>query len=620
MQNNGLKSPMINSGLASFQLAIKRSTRLPLLFILFLTTLILVQSTGFDYLNLDDDVYITINPYTLKGLTWESISWAWTKFGSPYYMPVTRISFLLDVEILGVNPVGFHLVNLLIHLANIILVYLVSRFFFEQSWARFSLTILFAIHPQHLEAIIWISQRKELLAAFFGFSSLLVYLGYLNPFRSKDLHQDDAHYSMYLFALLLFVFSLLAKPTWVMFPVLLIIMDYLGAYRIGRFDIIQSVRSKTPFLGISFLYSVVHLYATSSKDGHIVNSAQALPFVDRIINSPLVLLEYFSTGLAPYSLAGYQPYPLQIISAPGSIFAALTIIGIMVLAFRYRKVQDLMLFGLCWFVISLLPVLGILGTGESIFIGDRWTYMPHAGLFISIIALLEILVVKYGIKARLLQTGLAIYIVSLVFITCTTIRHWQDSGSYWEWTLQTTNENHYAHNKLAEYYENMAFFERASYHYEKAHQLNPAEYLYVLRLGNFYSTRDVEKAFEYYEKFLTSAPPPPALVFKMGIMFLVNGHPEKAETFFYHNIEREKALPGQSVDYYLSNLYLYHLLLRSGDSDKAHTHIEAILADFSHDYDSACKFIVKELSKIETLTRYKGDRQFLHVHCPDKPS
>ena len=405
-----------------------------------------------------------------------------------------------------------------------------------------------------------------------------------------------------------------------MLPLLLLLLDYLRWSEKVPLEPWTIVKDKIPFLAVSFFYTVVHLYATSAKEGHIVNSAQSLPLFDRILNAPVVLTEYFHTGIAPFSLAGYQPYPLASFSLFESISALLLLIAAFALSFALRRNSRLLLLGLSWFVISLLPVIGILGTGESIFIGDRWTYMPHIGLFISMIALSRLVLTRFTFARLIIKPAIAIYMLALLTATNSLIGNWRDSGTYWEWTLSTTKDNHYAYNKLGEYYESVGFYDKAALNYKKAHDLHPAEYLYVLRLGNFYSVRDVDTAFTYYNKFLTSAPTPPELTFNMGIMFLVNGHAKDAENFFIHNLAQEKAQPEVSVDYFLSRLYLYHLRLRAGDKANARSHLLALLQDLPRDKEIACGFIIRELNKIETLTGFKPDQHFLNVHCPNKPS
>ena len=535
-------------------------------------------------------------------------------------MPLTRLSYLLDVEFFGMEPTGFRITSLALHLLNTVLVFSIATFLFKHTWQRILLTSLVAFHPQHVEAVVWIAQRKELLAASFGLTSILLYLKSCHATSRETGHGKPGIDASFLLALLFFVLSLLSKPTWVLMPVLLVLVDYfyLGNDRPAK--LFQSLARHSAFFVISFCYTVLHLYATAANKGHVVTSAGTLELSRRIINAPVVIVEYLVKGLFPFPLAGYQPYPLEAFSTGKVIISILVISLLLFLASRYRRKNSLVLIGVCWFLVSLLPVIGIIGIGESIFIGDRWTYLPHIGLFIAIISSLSLLRLDNGAGWQYLRAGVTLYLCFLFVISILVSRHWQNGGTYWAWTLTTTNNNHYAHYKAGEFFERKGDRERAEHHYTQAHDINPSEYLYALRLGNFYFSRDNDIAVSFFHKLLDSAPSPAPSTFKMGIVFLVHHQYDNAKLFFHRNIEQERALPALSVDYFLSNLYLYHLLVMEDKREEAGKHLAIVISEIPGKPGAACDFIHKELAKIETLTRFSSKTVALDVHCGNKSS
>ena len=588
--------------------------------ILLLTSCLYSQTLGYEFLNLDDNVYITENPHVQGGLTAENIEWAWTKLGSPYYMPLTRLSYLLDVELFGLKPIGFRLSSILLHLLNVILAFLIAGYLFRDLWQKIMLASLVAFHPQHVEAVVWISQRKEILAAFFGLSSVLLYLksrSYSREFLKSFLAGTS---TPLLLSLLFFIFSLLSKPTWVVLPVLLLLVDYFYVSKTQNYKLPHSISQHIPFFMISLGYSILHLYATATSAGYVVTSAKTLDISQRIINAPVIIFEYLSKGLVPYPLAGYQPYPLQPISIYKIIFSVITIVSLWVMVYLYRERNRLLYVGICWFLVSLGPVIGIIGIGESIFIGDRWTYLPHIGLFIALISILSTVIAAKKMTSRKLKVISAVYLCVLFLIAVTVSQHWRDGGSYWTWSLETTSDNHYAHYKAGEFYERSGLRQRADYHYNEAHRINPSEYLYALRLGNFYSSSDSDTAISFFMKLLDSAPSPAPSTFKMGIVFLIHHHYDNARLFFKRNIEQELALPQLSADYFLSHLYLFHLLSMADDQQKANEYLDIVFEKMPHDHDTSCKFVYKELKKIETLTGMRASSDKLDVHCGNNSS
>jgi protein O-mannosyl-transferase len=582
-------------------------------FIITLTFILYVNVLFFDFINLDDNTYIYNNPELKNGLTWSSISWAWTTFGLPYYMPLTRLSYIVDAEIYNFNSTGFHFTNLIVHILNSILVFFISRSIFKSIWAGALIAIFFSAHPQHVEAVAWISQRKELLAALFGLASLNFYIQKYKISCNK-INSLEKNKLFYLLSILLFLLSLLSKPTWVMFPFLLLLLDWCCFYDKKTGNVVNLLINKIPFLTITLFYSIIHLYSVSWKVGHVITSAQSLPFTQRLFNAPVIVLHYLTTGIYPFKMIGYQPYPILSLPMWQIFFSVIIFIVIFLIPISRKATKNLLFMGIAWFFISLLPVVGILGTGESVLIGDRWTYLPHIGLFIAIAYAIKKLIYAYSNYKRYILCALLIYICAHIYTAKKTISHWENSGAYWSWSIDTTTDNHYAYIKLGEYYESQGSLKEAEENYLKAHQINPSESLYVIYLGNIYAKESSDKAWHYYKKLLSTALAPVDIIFKMGITLMVNQQFLKAEAFFKKLIQITPDTDKNTSEYYLSHLYTGHLQLISGAQEDSIEYFSKALDLMPYSDIDNCKYAHLILNEVGNITNYKNPNQ-LNTLC-----
>ena len=316
--------------------------------IIFLTFALYADVLFFDFINFDDNTYIYDNPLLTNGLTWTSVHWAWTKFGAPYYMPLTRLSYIIDAEVFNINPAGFHLTNLVLHVINSVLVFFISKTILKSIFAGGLVAIFFSIHPQHVEAVAWISQRKELLAAFFGLLSFLFYM-HNNSVNSSVRDLSTPNYLFYLLSLIFFLLSLLSKPTWVMLPFLLLIFDWCCFDNKDSYRFLSFLKKISLFIAIALSYSLIHLYSTSAVEGHVITSLQSLSLIDRVLNAPVILLHYLIIGIFPFSLAGYQPYPYLPYPLWQTVISTILIISVFIIPAFRKTTNNLIFMGLTWF-------------------------------------------------------------------------------------------------------------------------------------------------------------------------------------------------------------------------------------------------------------------------------
>jgi len=582
--------------------------------IIFLTFALYADVLFFDFINFDDNTYIYDNPLLTNGLTWTSVHWAWTKFGAPYYMPLTRLSYIIDAEVFNINPAGFHLTNLVLHVINSVLVFFISKTILKSIFAGGLVAIFFSIHPQHVEAVAWISQRKELLAAFFGLLSFLFYM-HNNSVNSSVRDLSTPNYLFYLLSLIFFLLSLLSKPTWVMLPFLLLIFDWCCFDNKDSYRFLSFLKKISLFIAIALSYSLIHLYSTSAVEGHVITSLQSLSLIDRVLNAPVILLHYLIIGIFPFSLAGYQPYPYLPYPLWQTVISTILIISVFIIPAFRKTTNNLIFMGLTWFFISLLPVIGILGTGESILIGDRWTYLPHIGLFIAAVQIIKNQIqLRYKYKAYILSF-LFLYISAHIYTTNKTIKYWKNSATYWTWSINTTTNNHYAHIKLGEHYEKQGLLYEAKKNYLKAHEINHEEPLYVIFLGNIYAKDNEDKAWFFYKKLLTTSLAPIEIIFKMGFTFMVNKDFVKAKYFFDNLIIIASDSNKNTLEYYFSHFYIAHLELITGNEEGANYFILKGLELLPFNHDKNCEYARSIILAAEDITNFRGTISKLDAHC-----
>ena len=238
------------------------------------------QALHHQFTDFDDNVYITENPYIQKGLTFENIRWAFTTGCSSNWHPITWLSHIVDYEMFGLNPRGHHLVNILLHTANTLLLFAVLNAMTGAVWKSVFVAALFALHPLRIESVAWVAERKDVLSGSFFMLTVAAYLCYVRQTGTK----------WYLLTILLFVMGLMAKPMLVTLPFVLLLLDY---WPLGRFEVnrpAKLVREKIPFFVLSAVSSVVTFFVQQS--GGSVNTIKAVAPVTRIANAMVSYMVY----------------------------------------------------------------------------------------------------------------------------------------------------------------------------------------------------------------------------------------------------------------------------------------------------------------------------------------
>jgi len=381
---------------------------------------------GLPFLLYDDPQYVTQNPNIEAGLTLDGVRWAFTSTHASNWHPLTWLSHMADSELFGASAVGPHVENAGLHALNVCLVFLWLAGLTGSIGRSAAVAALFAFHPQRVESVAWVSERKDLLCASFTLLSLIAW-------NSFALRGSRAAYAL---ALACMALGLLAKPMLVALPLLLLVLDFWPLRRGLR------IAEKLPFAALALASSLVTFYA---QTGAITPT---IDFADRIANASVALSSQLGRAVWPASLAVLYPHPrdwpLGTALGAGAVVAALG-----ALAFALRRFAPYVAAGLAWFALALGPTLGIVQVGFQS-TADRYTYLPQIGVWLALVwAATEARALRHvGLAARTLAiAACAAALVAFAATTRAQLRYWVDDLALWQRTLAVTEANWFAHTE-----------------------------------------------------------------------------------------------------------------------------------------------------------------------------
>lgn len=441
------------------------SPRLQLLLVLFaLVTITLVAyepTLRNAFVNYDDPDYVTSNYYVLQGLSWHNILWAFTATSAANWHPLTWISHMVDVQLFGLNPAGHHLVNLLLHLANVVLLFLLLRYGTDKLVLSAAVAALFALCPLNVEAVAWIAERKSLLSTIFLLLALFSYGWYVRRPSVKR----------YLLLAFLFALGLMAKAMIITLPFLLLLIDY---WPLGRFDssgadqptkFIRLAKEKIPLLFLSAGSALMTMYAAHRSGSVLANSA-ALPLWWRIKNALYSYLAYILKGLWPAHLAVFYPHPENSLESWKVAGAVMFLLAISFIVWRYRRKKYLVA-GWLWYLVALVPVIGIVQAGLQA-MADRYAYISFLGLFVMVVWLVgESTSHNKALRAIAAVAALAT-LAGYAYTTYIQAGYWRNSYTLFAHTLQVTKNNGIAEDNFGVALEEMGRPDLAISHFENA--------------------------------------------------------------------------------------------------------------------------------------------------------
>jgi tetratricopeptide (TPR) repeat protein len=393
--------------------------------------LVFGQTRGFEFVNLDDNAAVYLNPQVTKGLSLEGAAWAFTHTEVGNWIPLTVLSHMLDAQLYGAWAGGHHLTNVILHAAASIGLFLVLRAMTNTLWRCAFVAAVFAIHPLRAESVAWVTERKDVLSAVFFILTLAAYLAYVR-------RPDPWRYGLVAGCMAL---GLMAKSMLVTVPFLLLLLDYWPLPRS------QPVRwltlEKLPLLGLSGLAAMAAMRANHDA----VVSWEALPLSLRLENAAVSAMTYLWQMIRPVCLAAYYPHPKESLPVGHIILAVVVLASISAAAVIWRHRRPWLLVGWLWFLGMLVPVSGIVQTG-ALAGADRYTYLPGIGVLVALSwGLAELCAFRPW--ARVALGACAALVLPVLMVTAhAQTAYWSESEVLWRHTLACTGPNSLAHRCL----------------------------------------------------------------------------------------------------------------------------------------------------------------------------
>jgi protein O-mannosyl-transferase len=458
-------------------------------------------ATSHDFVNYDDQEYVTENPIVQGGLNWEGMTWAFSKAVCGNWQPMTVLSHMLDCQVFGLTPWGHHLTSLLLHALNAALVFMVLNQMTGARWRSLFVAALFAAHPLRVESVAWVAERKDVLSGFFGLLALIFYARYAKKSRGSEQwsvasnqissaplnglskqtpdhsalttdHQSlitDRRSLAYLLSLLCLALGFLSKPMLVTWPLVMLVLDYWPLERFKPGCAWRLVREKAPFLALATTASVVTFVVQQHRGA--LTMVGNLPFGARSGNALVSYCRYLGKLFWPTDLAVFYPHPghwpLQTVLRAGGL-----ILGISMLLVAQRRRSPFLLVGWLWFLGVLVPVIGLVQIGGQA-MADRYTYLPSLGPLILVVWGAYKLTKRWHYGVTLAAVASSAAIVLCVALTRQQLEHWANSEELFRHALAVTEANYIAHDGLGTALARKGQLDEAISHHQEAIRLKP---------------------------------------------------------------------------------------------------------------------------------------------------
>ncbi len=534
-----------------------------------------IFSGDYQFLNVDDNEYVTDNPNVKAGLTRESLWWALTASHSHNWHPLTWMSLQLDWQLFGSNPHAFHVTNVLLHAANAVLLFFALRSLTGAVWRSAVVAAFFAVHPLHVESIAWVAERKDVLSTLFWMLTIWAYSAYA----------AQPGWGRYLLTLMLFALGLMAKPMLVTLPCVLLLLDFWPLRRLnfrtasgGRQPPVGAqqgadaprspafaagwwglVKEKLPFFALVAGCSLLTLRAQQD----IMQSLEYLPLPYRLANVPLAYLRYIGMMFWPMPLAVYYPHPGPDITFGLAAAATGLLLALTVLVLWQAPRRPYLVVGWLWYLGTLVPVIGLVQVGRQAY-ADRYTYIPLIGVFF----LLTWGACDFLGRLRLARAAAVAVVAGLVacclLLTWQQLPVWHDSATLWKHALAVSPSG-IAYQGMAMALEKEGRIDEARRQYDEAIRYDPSatSYYYV---GVFLAKHGfLDEALKHFARSLELYPDQARAHHNMGLILLEQGNLDEAHE---HLAEAIRLDP----NFALAHTNMGRLLMKKGKLEEAWQH------------------------------------------------
>ncbi len=523
------------------------------------TLAVYFRTFHYPFVNYDDNLYVYVNPVVRGGISIPGTIWAFTSFYMNWH-PLTWLSHMLDVQLFGLRAGPEHQVNVWLHIASAVLLFLALARITAKPFRAAIVAGIFALHPLHVESVAWISERKDVLSTFFEMLTLLLYSRYVEKRTA----------SRYIPMALAFACSVMAKPMAVTFPFVLVLLDYWPLQRIEWPPSIARIKpllwEKVPLLAMSAAASALTVVAQSGS-GEVISLTE-WPFPARLANAVVVCMKYIGKAIWPSDLAVL--YPLERPSAIGVALAFLAMAAITLAAILWRRNRPYFLVGWLWYLGMLIPVVGLVQVGWQS-MADRYTYLPLVGLSIALVwTIADLVATRFPLQIA--AGGLSVAaLVLLALAAARQTEYWQSNEALYAHTLAVTHNNFVIENNLGAALGNEGRTFEAVTPLENAIAIHPQYAAAQANLGHeLLKQRRLDQAFVHLTEALRLEHGLVQVEAELGVLWKLRGNYEEASHWYAKALE---GLPpnarGQSD--------LCFVLERAGRLDEAIAHCKEAL-------------------------------------------
>jgi len=564
-----------------------RSRRLTIIIYLLLAGIslaVFAQTIRYEFVNFDDDLYVYNAPGIQAGLTIKGIGHAFISQHARNWHPLTTLSHMLDCQLYSLNAGGHHATNILLHTIVVLLLFQVLRQMTGAVWKSAIVAALFAVHPLHAESVAWISERKDVLSAVFFLFMLGAYGRYAHaPSTTR-----------YLAVIVLYAAGLMSKPMLVSVPIVLLLLDYWPLRRLeqhslttGKKKIAQSsnqgdvirrlLLEKIPLLILSMGACTVTYILQKRAAGAI----PPLPLLWRVQNAFASYAIYVWKTLWPTDLAVFYPHPNDTLAVWKVISAIVFLLAVTASAIFFRKQRPYLFTGWFWYLVMLLPVIGLIQVGEQGH-ADRYTYLPHIGLFVLVVWLAaDVLGVRRSKSEFAVAAAIVIIIIAaLAWGAFVQTSNWRNSETLWSHALAVTSNNDVAHNNLGYLCGDRGELDKAISHFETAARIRSGKRDAHYNLGSAFVQMNLaddlarkgrsDEAMVHYQEAIKLQPDYAEAYYNRGNVLFAQGRTDEAIADWEKTLQIQPNDPDAHTG-------LGNALLRKGSLREAITHYEQAL-------------------------------------------
>lgn len=499
--------------------------------LLALTSIIYGSIVGHTFVNYDDAAYIA-NPYVQEGLTWKTVSWACTHFYASNWHPLTWLVHTADYQLFGFRAGMHHLVSLLLHLINVVLLFLLLAAVTGSRERSLVVASLFAVHPLNVESVAWAAELKNVLCTLFFLLALAAYGWYARrPFVWR-----------YTLLVGMSLLALASKPMAITLPFVLLLLDFWPLQRIAGWAPPSSILSvpqqpiwklileKLPLLAMSAVSGLLTLRAQRSGGATTVVSASLFYRLENALHSYAIYIWklFWPSGLAPFYPFHLEPLPVLLL-----VLSAFSVLSVSILAWQLRRGKSYLVTGWLWYLGTLVPVIGFVQVGGQAW-ADRYAYIPLIGVLVMVVWGLADLAESLQISVQSRIAFASIVLVILSVLTLRQITFWKSSYDLWTHTLEVTKGNAIAERNLAMEFMRAHRWGDAAPHLLRANQFDPGDVVSLVDLGAALAAqgRDQE-AVQQYENAVQRSSDPRVLLAayrNLGYEYHKLGYDDKAVT------------------------------------------------------------------------------------------